>query len=289
MGHKYHGLKIVSIYRSTAWSYVLAVQRPRKKRYWRKAHIRHNADGSTSRVAGHWVNSPGGAGEEVSSPPQFPRQPPPAPRPQPPARGHAVPRPRKKRRKLALAITAAAAITVGAATFTLTKGNSSDVSDSISIQLNFDFKQIVAELQKLGFAGTVRQIGASDSSQDCSQSATGDVRQFLARNLCKEYAVTFAQLHRQGIATQAAISWVVMATPGLAMQYKDLVDKRHNGNPPGQPTSFNGLCYASGQNDDTVWVAQVQPSGHAAVDGQILQAVTPVKLSASYLRIHCVG
>jgi hypothetical protein len=285
MSHRYHGLKIFSIYRSTARSYVLAVQGPRKKRHWRKAHLRRNPDGSTSRVTGHWVNSPAGAGEEVGSPPQ----PPPSPHPRAPASGHVAPRRRKKRRKIAFAITAAVAITAGTATFTLTRGNSSDASDSVSVQFNLDSKQIVAALQELGFAGTVRRIGASGSSLDCSQSATGDVRQFLARNPCKEYAATLAQLSRQGIATQAVISWVVMANPGLAMQYKNLADERHEGNPPGQPISFNGLCYASGQNDDTVWVAQVQPSGHAAVDAQILQAVTPVTLSATYLRIHCVA
>jgi len=267
----------------------LAVQRPRKKRYWRQTHIRHNPDGSTSVVNGHWVNGPGGVGEEVSSPPQFPPQSPSPLRPQPPAGGHAAPRPRKKRRKFALAITATAAITVGAVTFTLTTSNSSGVSDSVSIQANIDLRQILTELPKLGFAGSAPQNGASDSSKDCSQSSTGDVKQFLARNPCKEYAVTLVKLHKQGIAAQAVISWVVMATPSLTMQYKNLVDERHKGNPPGQPTNFNGLCYASGQDDDTAWIAQVQPTGHVAVDRQILQAVAPVKLSASYLGIHCIG
>jgi hypothetical protein len=226
----------------------------------------------------------------MGSPPQFPPQSPPPPRPQPPTGGHPAPLPRKKtRKKIALAITASAAITAGAVTFTFVTSNSSGASDSISVQANIDLTQILTELPKLGFAGSVPQNGASDSSQDCSRSSTGDVKQFLAKNSCKEYAVTSVKLHKQGIATQAVISWVVMATPSLTMQYKSLVDKRRKGNPPGQPTNFNGLCYASGQDDNTAWVAQVQPTGHVAVDRQVLQAVAPVKLSASYLGIHCVG
>jgi hypothetical protein len=115
------------------------------------------------------------------------------------------------------------------------------------------------------------------------------VKQFLIENPCKEYAVTLVKLHKQGIITQAAISWVVMTTPALNSQYKKLVDERFSGNPPGQSADFNGLCYASGQDDDATWVAQVQPTGHIAVDQQILQAIAPAKLSTNYLGIHCIG
>jgi hypothetical protein len=161
--------------------------------------------------------------------------------------------------------------------------------ESVSIQANIDFNQLIAELPKLGFAGSVPQNAASDSSQDCSQNSTGYVREFLAKNQCKEYAVTLVKLHKQGIATQTVISWVVMATPSLTFQYKNLVDERYKGNAPGQPTNFDGLCYASGQDNDAAWVAQVQPTGRVTVDRQILQAVSPAKLSASYLEMHCVA
>jgi hypothetical protein len=78
-----------------------------------------------------------------------------------------------------------------------------------------------------------------------------------------------------------------MATASLTSQYKNLVAERHTGNPPGEPANFNGLCYASGHDEDAAWVAQVQPTGHVTVDRQILQAIAPAKLSASYLRMHC--
>jgi hypothetical protein len=174
-------------------------------------------------------------------------------------------------------------------TLTITNSGSAGASDSVSIQVNANVNQLIAELPKLGFAGSVPEDAASDSSQNCSQSSTGYVKKFFAQNQCKEYAVTLVELHKQGIATQAIISWVVMAAPSLTMQYKDLVDARYKGNAPGQPTNFDGLCYASGQDDDTAWVAQVQPTGHADVDGQILQAVSPVDLSASYLETHCIA
>jgi hypothetical protein len=115
------------------------------------------------------------------------------------------------------------------------------------------------------------------------------VKRFLTANPCTEYAVTLINLHKPGIATQAVISWVAMTAPSLTLQYKELADELHRGNPPGQPPDFNGLCYASGQNGDTAWVAQVKPTRHVAVDRQILQAVAPVKLSVGYLRTHCTG
>jgi hypothetical protein len=73
------------------------------------------------------------------------------------------------------------------------------------------------------------------------------------------------------------------------VKYKRMVDERHHGNPPGQATSFNGRCYASGRSGDSTWVAQVRPTGHVSADRQILGAVAPAKLTTSYLRAHCVG
>jgi hypothetical protein len=255
-------------------------------RYWRRPHTRQ--DGTV--VRGHWVNGRNGRANTPSPPPSSPppSYPPPSHPPPPPVSNHSAPRPRRKKRKLAIAITATAAITAGAVTYTITGGSSAGASDSVSIQANIDFKQAATELLKLNFAGTISQTGSSDPPQDCSRSSTRDVKQFLIENQCKEYAVTLLKLHKQGITTQAVISWVVMANPILTSQYKNLADQRYKGNPPGQPASFNGTCYASGQDDDAAWVAQVQPTGNATVDQQILQAVAPVKLSTSYLGIHCI-
>lgn len=190
---------------------------------------------------------------------------------------------------MAVAITAAVAITVGGVTFTLTRGGSAGASDSISIQANLNLQQVVALLPKLGFAGDIPEKAVSDSSQNCGPNSTGYVKQFFTKNPCEEYAVTLIQLHKQGIATQAVITWVVMSTSSLTLQYKNLVDARYKGNPPGQATNFDGLCYASGQSEDAAWVAQVQPTGQVATDRQILQAVSPGKLSTDYLEMHCIA
>jgi len=269
----------------------LAVQQ-RRRRYWRKAHTRRNPDGSSSVVTGHWVNGTGGAGEETGFPPRFYSHSSPPPRSHSAADSHVASPIRKRRKKIVLTITASLAIAAGAgaaATVTLNTGGSSGENGNVSIQANLDLTQIDAELSKLGFNGGATQDGASDSSQNCSQASTGDVKAFLTRNQCKEYAVTLVELNRKGIATQAVITWVVMDTPSLTTQYKNIADERHKGNPPGQPDNFDGLCYASGQNNVSAWVAQVQPTGNVSVDRQILQAVAPANLSASYLGLHCVS
>jgi hypothetical protein len=190
---------------------------------------------------------------------------------------------------LAVALTLTAAITVGAITFTLTRGGSAGADDSVSVQANVDFSQLMTELPKLGFAGSVPRDAGSDSSQNCSQASTGEVQKFLAKNPCKEYAVTLVKLHDQQVATQAVVTWVVMPTSKLTLQYKDLIDLRYKGNPPGQSADFDGICYASGVYADSAWAAQVQPTGHVSVDRRILQAVVPVKLSTSYVDDHCAG
>lgn len=237
-------------------------------RYWRGAYIRN--DGTA--VRGHWVN---GRDARTGSA-------------QAPIPSHARPRSSKRSRKTAAVITATAVIAVGAVTFTVTRSGSAGVDSNVSAQASVDVSQAVSELPKLRYAGKILQNGASDSSQNCSQNSTGDVKNFFAKNSCKEYAVTSMVLHNQKISTQAVISWVVMATSGLTTQYKNLVDQLHKGNPPGQSTVFNGSCYASGQNGDSAWVAQVQPTEDIAADRQILQAVAPANLSSDYLVIHCV-
>lgn len=257
-------------------------------RYWRRTYVKR--DGTV--VQGHWVNGANGGGNTPSPPPSPPPPPPATPRyPPPQANGRAAAsRSRKRRRKLSIAITATVAIAAGIVTYTVTSGSSSGAGASVSLQANIDLGQAVSEITKLGFSGSDNaKNGSLNSPADCAQNSTGDVRMFLTRNQCKEYSVALLKIHKQGVATQAAISWVAMTTSGLALQYKDIVDKRLNGNPPGQPPNFSGLCYASGQNGDTAWVAQVQPTGYISVDRQILQAIAPVKLSANYLEMHCIG
>ena len=258
-------------------------------RYWQPTYTRR--DGTV--VRGHWVRgSNGGTNTQIPPPSRSyasPSSPPPSYPPAPPVSNRAAPRHRKKKRK-AIAITATAVVTVGAVTFTLTRGDgSAGASDSFSVQANVDFTQVMTELPKLGFAGSIPQDAASDSSPNCSQASTGDVQQFLMKNPCKEYAVTLVKLHNQQVATQAVVTWVVMPTSGLTLQYKVLIDLRYKGNPPGQSTDFDGLCYASGVDGDSAWAAQVQPTGQVSVDRQILKSVVPVKLSTSYLEGHCVG
>jgi hypothetical protein len=262
-------------------------------RYWQPTYTRQ--DGTV--VRGHWVNDsrtrrdtevPAASRPTPYEPSTYP-PPTPAYSPPPSPASHAASRPRKKKRKAAIAITAAAVVTAGAVTLTLTGGGSAGASDNISVQTTVNFNQVMTELPKLGFAGVVTQNATSDSSQNCSQASTGEVQEFFANNPCKEFAVTVAKLHNEQIATQAVITWVVMPTVALTLKYKNLVDLRYTGNPPGQSTNFDGLCYASGVNGNSAWAAQVQPTGHIFVDQQILQAVVPVKLSASYLADHCIG
>jgi hypothetical protein len=187
-----------------------------------------------------------------------------------------------------LVIAATATIVIGAGAVTIdiaASGSSADASSGITIQANLSLKQVVAALEKLQFAGTYI---AQPTGSNCAQSASGDVRQFLTLRPCKESAISSISMHKQGVSTQAAVSWVVMSSPALASQYKSIVDKSDKGNPPGESTTiFDGLCYASGQSGETVWAAQVQPTGQVSADQKILQAVAPATLTASYLKVHC--
>jgi hypothetical protein len=236
--------------------------------YWRETYTKQ--DGTV--VHGHWVSAPS---ERTNTPPPVP--------------SHARPRSREQKRRMIIAITAIVAIAVGVVVFTLTRGGSGGADTGVSAQARTNVNQAVTDLLKLRYAGKILQDGGSDSSSNCSQSSTGVVRDFLVKHPCKEYAVTSIALHKHDVSTQAVISWVVMTASGLTTQYKNLADELHRGNPPGQPGNFNGRCYASGQNGDSAWVAQVRPTGDVTADREILQAVAPAKLSPSYLAIHCVG
>jgi hypothetical protein len=80
-----------------------------------------------------------------------------------------------------------------------------------------------------------------------------------------------------------------MPTPSLASVYKTVVDAYGTGNPPGASSAFDGRCYASEQQDSTVWTVEVQPIGNPDIDQAILQAAAQRKFSSAYLSEHCVA
>jgi len=186
-------------------------------------------------------------------------------------------------------ITITAAITFGAVTIIGSLGGSGG-ADRLSVQVKADLNHAVAVLAALGFRSTRSTSPSTPSPRngtDCAASATGAVRQFLARHPCKEWASATLTARKQGAAAPVAITWVVMPTVALAGQYKARVDTFGQGNPPGE-SLFDGLCYASGQDGATVWTEQVQP-GHLSVnaDREILQAAAPRELPRGYLQQHC--
>lgn len=256
------------------------MEQPSPGRYWRRSHWRNGFF-----VHGHWVRKSGR--QSKGFPPSRPLSHLPPPRSLSPHSPPPASRRRSKRRRLAIGVTATIVVGAGAATISVANsGNSTGASNSIRVQANINLSQAIAELSKLGFAGSdsVRQTDTK-----CAQNASGDVRKFLTLHPCKEYAIASIKMHKQDVSTAAAVSWVVMPSIALANRYKAIVDRRHSGNPPGESAAFNGLCYASGQSVETVWVDQVRPTGHPAVDRQILQAVAPVRLPASYLKMHCIS
>jgi hypothetical protein len=187
-------------------------------------------------------------------------------------------------------MTLAAAATIGAVSVSASLSGSSGSGDTLTVQVKADLIQVAAALARLGFQNTptVNSITPSYAT-DCAANATGEVRQFLTRHPCKEYASGILMVRKQGTATRVTISWVVMPSVTLAKQYKARADTYGQGNPPGQPPAyFPGQCYASGQNGATVWAEQVQPTGNLNADQEILQAAAPSKLSPDYLRQHCV-
>jgi hypothetical protein len=182
---------------------------------------------------------------------------------------------------MGVAVTVAA----GAVVVGVSLGASAGSGDSLTVQVKADLTEAIAALAKIGFRSTPSTSPSSGTA--CAASATGEVRQFLMRYPCKEYASTTLMARRQGATAQVVISWVVMPTLTLAEHYKTKADAPQLGNPPGEPLAFNGLCYASGQNGATVWTEQVQPTGHVNTDREVLQAAAPRKLTLSYLQQHC--
>jgi hypothetical protein len=163
--------------------------------------------------------------------------------------------------------------------------------DSLNVQIKAELSQVVTALSKLEFEITNNaRFNSPTYSSGCAASATKQVAVFLAQHQCKEYASTTTEVRGHGIVTPVVVSWVVMPTRALASMYESLAYQPESGNPPGQPPSlFPGSCYASGQDDETVWAEQVHPTGHVDTDRKILQAMAPVHLTAGYLNIHCIG
>jgi hypothetical protein len=202
-----------------------------------------------------------------------------------------TPRRRSKAQRaatLAVAVTVTGTVTVGglAATGTF---NGSPNGGNLSVQVNADLGKAIDALLALKFGGRSNSgTSLANYRTDCSESATDQVKKFLARYPCKQYAAEVWTIYGQGVTTQVAFSWVEMPAVSLAGQYKVVVDEYHTGNPPGVSSAFDGKCYTSGQQSSTVWAVEVQPTGNMKVDQEILQAAAHRNLPADYLQQHCV-
>jgi hypothetical protein len=187
------------------------------------------------------------------------------------------------------------AVTIGFVTLAASLDSSAGGSGgSLSVQVKADLNQAVASLAALGFRNarsTSSRTPSTSYGTDCAASSTGEVRRYLGRHPCKEYASAMLAARSHGATAQVAISWVVMPSVALAAQYKSEADAPRNGNPPGESRAFNGRCHASGEDGATVWTEQVQPTGPLSVDAerQILRAAAPRKLTEGYLLRHCTG
>jgi hypothetical protein len=200
-----------------------------------------------------------------------------------------TPRRRSKHRRaatVAVAVTLTGTLGGLAATGTF---NGSPNGGNLSVQVNADLGKTISALLALKFSGRSNS-GTSLASYrtNCTESATGQVKQFLTRYPCKQYAAETWTITRRDVTTQVAFSWVEMPTVSLAGQYKAVVDKYDTGNPPGASSAFNGQCYASGQQGSTVWAVEVQPTGDVTADQEIVQAAAQANLPVDYLRQHCV-
>jgi hypothetical protein len=181
-------------------------------------------------------------------------------------------------------LTVAATLTVGAVAVTATLSGPGGSGRNLNVRVNANLTQAIGALTKIGFTSA---SGAKSSGIDCANNATGEVKSFLTQHPCKEFAAATWITARHGTITHVTISWVVMPTFSLATQYKANSDAPGEGNPPGQSPTFTGLCYSSGQDGNTVWAEQVQPTGYPQADQEVLQAAAPESLSASYLIQHC--
>jgi hypothetical protein len=216
--------------------------------------------------------------EEASRPWEAPNPPPMRPR-------------RSKSKKAAAAAVLTVTGTLGGLTATGTFNSSASASSGLSVNVTADLNKAIGSLAGIGFGGKLLSSTgtlANNNSTDCAGTASGQVKTLLTHYPCKQYASDTWAITRQGSTTDVAFSWVEMPTTALAIRYKSIVDKFDTGNPPGVSPAFDGLCYASGQQDATVWTVEIQPTGNVSSDRETLQAATPAGLPSPYLAKHCV-
>ena len=190
-----------------------------------------------------------------------------------------------RRAKVALTVGLVATATIGGAAVTASLNRSASGGNTLNVQVKVDVTHAISALAVLGFRDITQTKHYNDPH--CAAAASGDVQQFLFRHPCKEYTSVIMTNSSRGTTTRVAVTWVVMPDPKFAGQYMALEDVYGSGNPPGQPPlQFDGHCQASGGKDATVWVEQVEPTGHVNADREILRAAAPVKLTPADLR-HC--
>jgi hypothetical protein len=178
----------------------------------------------------------------------------------------------------ALAAVVTVAGTLGGLTATGTFSSPSGGSGGLSVQVNLDLSKAISALSGLQFGGKlVSSVGTSGTGDptNCAANATGQVRQFLTHYPCKRYAADMWKITRQDSTTNVVFAWVEIPTTPLANRYKIIVDTYNTGNPPGASSSFDGRCYASGQQNSTVWTVEIQPTGNVNTDRTVLQAAAP--------------
>lgn len=198
---------------------------------------------------------------------------------------------RRKVRRVAYAVALTASLTIGGLTVTGSFDSPASGASHLSAQVNVDLEGTITTLSSLGFGvKDASKPGAPGflRSANCAGGTTGLVARFFTIHPCEQYISETWSITRQGITTLVAFSWVEMATTALAGQYKAVVDTYGTGNPPGESSAFNGLCYASDQQGSTVWTVQVKPTGQAKLDRGILQDAVEGDLSENYLQKHCV-
>ena len=193
-----------------------------------------------------------------------------------------------------VAVAVAASLSIGGY-FTLngTLSSSAGNSSSFAVQVKLDLNKILGALATaLGLRSTYSP-GISTSGPtyyaDCANGGTKGVKNFLELHHCRQFATATRTFVNNGIIAQAVFSWVAMPTASLANSYEMKVDTLGTGNPPGiSPASFNGSCYASSRQGETVLTIWVRPTGGAGVDQKILQAAAQGKLTPGYLSRHCI-
>jgi transposase-like protein len=194
-------------------------------------------------------------------------------------------------RNVAVGFMVTAVLAIGPLVISETLSGSAAAGNSLSVQVKIDLNKALSELAiALGLHSTQgpgSRTSGPNYYPDCTKNATGDVKQFLTLYRCKQYVTAIRTLTNKGETVQVAFTWLEMTTSALAGKYQTKVDRLGTGNPPGVPLVFNGHCYASGQQEMTVWTVFVRSTGNKNVDWKILQAAARRKFTSSYLQQHC--